>query len=66
MSQPDRLSQWEREVSTAFPHLSTPQIWGLVRMSAQASRCPDQLGLRKSVLCFRSCWGKENKRCFSA
>ncbi len=34
MSHPDRLSQWEREVSTAFPHLSKPQIWGLVLWSA--------------------------------
>jgi DDE family transposase len=34
MSHPDRLSQWETEVSTAFPHLSKPQIWGLVLWSA--------------------------------
>jgi len=34
MSHPDRLSQWEREVSTAFPHLSHPQVWGLVLWSA--------------------------------
>src|SRR2546425_8846437 len=34
MSHPDRLSQWESEVSTAFPHLSKPQIWGLVLWSA--------------------------------
>ena len=34
MSHPDRLSQWEREVSTAFPHLSQPQVWGLVLWSA--------------------------------
>src|SRR5713101_5057211 len=30
----DRLSQWETEVSTAFAHLSKPQIWGLVLWSA--------------------------------
>ena len=30
----DRLSQWETEVSTAFAHLSQPQIWGLVLWSA--------------------------------
>ncbi len=34
MSCQDRLSQWETEVSTAFAHLSTPQIWGLVLWSA--------------------------------
>jgi hypothetical protein len=34
MSHPDRLSQWEKEVSTAFPHLSKPQVWGLVLWSA--------------------------------
>lgn len=34
MSQPDRLSQWESEVSTAFPHLSAPQLRGLVLWSA--------------------------------
>jgi hypothetical protein len=34
MSHPDRLSQWEGEVSTAFPHLSKPQVWGLVLWSA--------------------------------
>ena len=34
MSHPDRLSQWESEVSTAFPHLSKPQVWGLVLWSA--------------------------------
>jgi hypothetical protein len=34
MSCPDRLSQWETEVSTAFAHLSKPQIWGLVLWSA--------------------------------
>jgi hypothetical protein len=30
----NRLSQWEHEVSTAFAHLSKPQIWGLVLWSA--------------------------------
>src|SRR2546429_9657878 len=30
----ERLSQWETEVSTAFAHLSNPQIWGLVLWSA--------------------------------
>src|SRR5260370_38963618 len=34
MSCQDRLSQWETEVSTAFAHLSQPQIWGLVLWSA--------------------------------
>ena len=34
MSHLDRLSQWEREVSTAFPHLSCPQLQGLVIWSA--------------------------------
>ena len=34
MSCQERLSQWEREVSTAFAHLSKPQIWGLVLWSA--------------------------------
>lgn len=34
MSCPNRLSQWETEVSTAFAHLSRPQIWGLVLWSA--------------------------------
>lgn len=34
MSCRDRLSQWESEVSTAFAHLSSPQIWGLVLWSA--------------------------------
>ena len=34
MSHPDRLSQWESEVSTAFPHLSRPQLRGLVLWSA--------------------------------
>lgn len=34
MSHLDRLSQWEREVSTAFPHLSRPQLQGLVIWSA--------------------------------
>ena len=28
----ERLSPWETEVSTAFAHLSNPQIWGLVRL----------------------------------
>ena len=31
---PDRLSQWTQEVSTAFAHLSKPQMWGLVLWSA--------------------------------
>src|SRR5437588_11410996 len=30
----NRLSQWTKEVSTAFAHLSKPQIWGLVLWSA--------------------------------
>ena len=34
MACPDRLSQWTTEVSTAFAHLSKPQIWGLVLWSA--------------------------------
>lgn len=34
MSCPDRLSQWSHEVSTAFGHLSKPQVWGLVLWSA--------------------------------
>ncbi len=34
MACPDRLSQWTKEVSTAFAHLSKPQIWGLVLWSA--------------------------------
>src|SRR5260370_29140950 len=31
---PDRLSQWSQEVSSAFGHLSKPQVWGLVLWSA--------------------------------
>ncbi|MBO0791236.1 MAG: hypothetical protein J2P36_09835 [Ktedonobacteraceae bacterium] len=31
---PDRLSQWSQQVSTAFGHLSKPQVWGLVLWSA--------------------------------
>ncbi len=31
---PDRLSQWSQEVSTAFSHLSKPQVWGVVLWSA--------------------------------
>ena len=31
---PDRLSQWSQHVSTAFGHLSKPQVWGLVLWSA--------------------------------
>ena len=31
---PDRLSQWSEEVSSAFDHLSKPQVWGLVLWSA--------------------------------
>jgi ABC-type Fe3+ transport system permease subunit len=34
MTCPDRLSQWTQEVSTAFAHLSKPQLWGLVLWSA--------------------------------
>src|SRR6266567_7270616 len=34
MACPDRLSQWTTEVSTAFAHLSKPQMWGLVLWSA--------------------------------
>ena len=30
----DRLSQWTQEVSTAFAHLSKPQVRGLVLWSA--------------------------------
>ena len=30
----DRLSQWEKEVSTAFAHLSRPQLGGLMQWSA--------------------------------
>ncbi len=33
MACPDRLSQWTKEVSITFAHLSKPQIWGLVRLS---------------------------------
>ena len=33
MSCPDRLSQWSQEVSTAFSHLSTSQVRGLVLWS---------------------------------
>ena len=39
---PDRLSQWLQQVSTAFGHLSKPQMCGLVRMSARGSRCREQ------------------------
>src|SRR5689334_547435 len=31
---PDRLSQWSKEVSMAFSHLSQPQLGGLVLWSA--------------------------------
>ena len=34
MSCPDRLLQWQQEVSRAFAHLSKPQVWGLVLWSA--------------------------------
>ena len=34
MACPDRLSQWTQDVSTAFGHLSKPQVWGLVLWSA--------------------------------
>ena len=34
MACPDRVSQWTQEVSTAFAHLSKPQLWGLVLWSA--------------------------------
>lgn len=34
MSCPSRLSQWYQEVSTAFPRLSKPNVWGLVLWSA--------------------------------
>jgi hypothetical protein len=34
MARPDRLSQWTQEVSTAFAHLSKPQLGGLVLWSA--------------------------------
>ncbi len=34
MACPDRLSQWTQEVSTAFAHLSKPQLRGLVLWSA--------------------------------
>ncbi len=44
MSCPDRLSQWSQQVSTAFAHLSKPQIWGLVRMSAREARYLDLPG----------------------
>lgn len=36
---PDRLSQWEHQVSTAFAHLSKPQVWGLVLWSAGIALC---------------------------
>ena len=37
----ERLSQWETEVSTAFAHLSKPQIWGLVLWNCRdyANQC---------------------------
>lgn len=34
MACPDQLSQWTQAVSTAFGHLSKPQVWGLVLWSA--------------------------------
>jgi hypothetical protein len=34
MACPERLSQWTKEVSTTFSHLSKPQMWGLVLWSA--------------------------------
>ncbi len=34
MAYPDRLSQWTQEVSSAFAHLSKPQLRGLVLWSA--------------------------------
>lgn len=34
MACPERLSQWTREVSRAFTHLSKPQLGGLVLWSA--------------------------------
>jgi hypothetical protein len=46
---PDRLSQWSQQVSSAFGHLSKPQVWGLVRMSVRGSHCREQQGSRKSV-----------------
>ena len=34
MACPNRLSQWTKEVSPAFAHLSKPQMWGWVLWSA--------------------------------
>jgi hypothetical protein len=34
MACPDRLSQWSKEVSMAFSHLSHPQVWGLALCGA--------------------------------
>lgn len=62
---PGRLLQWPHKVQAAFAHLSKPQVWGLVRMSARGSRCQEQQGLHKSVLSLRWCWTNKNKRCFN-
>jgi len=62
---PGRLLQWSHEMQAAFAHLSKPQVWGLVRMSARGSRCQEQQGLHKSVLSLRWCWTNKNKRCFN-
>lgn len=34
MSCPNQLSPWSHEGSTAFGHVSKPQVWGLVLWSA--------------------------------
>lgn len=49
---PDRLVQWKQEVSTAFGHLSKPQVWGLVRMSVRGSHFREPQESRNSVRLF--------------
>ncbi len=61
---PDRLAQWSQEVSTAFRHVSKPQIWGLVRMSARGSRSREQQGSCRSVRLFALVLGQHEQAVF--
>jgi hypothetical protein len=45
---PDRLSQWSQEVSSAFGHLSKPQVWGWCS-GVRGSRSREQQGSCTSV-----------------
>ena len=60
----NRLSQWKKEVSMAFSHLSRPQLRGLMLWSAGIA-LTGAAGMCQISALLAPSWSKRNKRCFN-